>query len=182
MPIHIAMLRGVNVGGHNRIKMDQLRDSLTGVGLKQVTTYIQSGNIVFESGRLKTSNLADTIEKKVLKDFGIAALVVVRSAKEMEAVVAFNPVMADEHLDPSKLHVIFLAEPPTAAAALELKSLTSKPDLSQLAGREIYLYLPNGMSASSLWNNPVERRLLKRATTRNWKTVTTIHNMAQALA
>lgn len=181
MPIHIAMLRGVNVGGHNRIKMDQLRESLTGVGLRQVTTYIQSGNIVFESGKLKTSNLADTFEKKILEDFGISALIVVRSAKEMEAVVASNPFGTDKHLDPSRLHVIFLAEPPATAAALELKSLTSKPDLSQLAGREIYLYLPNGMSQSSLWNSPMERRLLKRATTRNWKTVTTLHKMAQAL-
>jgi uncharacterized protein (DUF1697 family) len=181
MPIHIAMLRGINVGGHNRIKMDKLRESLTAVGLKQVATYIQSGNIVFESGRLKPSNLADAIEKKVLKDFSIAALVVVRSAKEMGAVVASNPFGTDKHLDPSRLHVIFLAEPPTAAAALELKSLTSKPDLSQLAGREIYLYLPSGMSQSSLWNNPMERRLLKRATTRTWKTVVTLHNMAQAL-
>jgi len=175
------MLRGINVGGHNRIKMEQLRESLASLGLRQVATYIQSGNIVFESGKINASNLAGKISEKILKDFKISPLTITRSAEEMAAIVTANPFLRDSRLDPSKLHVYFLSGPPTAAVARELQLLAAKPDLSQLAGREIYLYFPNGVSGSSVWNSPIERRLLKHATMRNWKTVTTLHEMAQAL-
>lgn len=181
MPTYIAMLRGINVGGHNRIKMDQLRESLADLGLKRVATYIQSGNMVFDSAKLAPATLATKIEQKLLKDCGISSLAVTRSAKEMAAIVKANPFLRDSSLDPSKLHLYFLAEPPAPAVAKELRSLASKPDLAHLAEREIYLYLPNGVSGSTVWNSPIERRLLKRATMRNWKTVTTLHEMAQAL-
>jgi uncharacterized protein (DUF1697 family) len=182
MPIYIAMLRGINVGGHNRIiKMELLRESLTALGLKRVGTYIQSGNIVFDSGKMNAASLAETIEQTILKDFGISPLAIVRSAKDMAAIIAGNPLLCDSRVDLTKLHVYFLAEPPADATAKELKSLASKPDTSHLAGGEIYLYLPNGVSSSSVWNSPVERRLLKRATMRNWKTVNALHEMAKAM-
>ena len=181
MPIYIAMLRGINVGGHNKIKMEELRVSLEALSFKQVQTYIQSGNAVFRSGKLSPASLAQNIEQKILADFGFSPLVITRSAEELGAVIAANPFLIEHRLDPAKLHVVFLAEPPTPAATTELLSLTAPPDLSHLSKREIYLFLPNGMSQSTLWNNPIERRLLKRATTRNWNTVTALYKMAQAL-
>jgi len=175
------MLRGINVGGHNRIKMEELRRSLAQLGLQRTSTYIQSGNIVFEGGKLGPKALTEKIERQILRDFDISSLAITRSANEMAAIVSGNPFLRDSRLDPTKLHVYFLAEPPSPDAAKELKSLAAKPDLAHLAEREIYLYLPNGVSQSSVWNSPMERRLLKRATMRNWKTVTTLLEMAQAL-
>ena len=183
MPVHIAMLRGINVGGNNRIKMDALRGSLEKASLKQVATYIQSGNVVFDAGKRNAFSLAEKIEQRILNDFGISPLAITRSLDELESIVKANPYLRDKKLDAEKCHVIFLAEPATAAAATELRtSLTAPPDLSHLSKREIYLHLPNGVSQSSLWGNPVERRLLKRSTMRNWKTVTALLAMAQELA
>ncbi len=179
MPIYISMLRGINVGGHKRIKMNQLRKSLEALGFEQVKTYIQSGNVVFKTAKSSPAALSKKIEESILKDFGFPASVISRTADEMSKMIAENPFLKQRGIDPAKLHVMFLSEPPTPAALKELAEVTVAPDQCQCSAREIYFYLPNGVSKSVLWNSPVDRILAVVTTTRNWRTVNTLHRMCQ---
>jgi len=177
MPIYIAMLRGINVGGHNRIKMDQLRSSLEAVGLQQVKTYIQSGNAVFKSATISPAVLSRKIEKQIIGQFGFAVSVISRTADGINKTIANNPFLNDSSINPEKLHVAFLSEAPAPLALKKLTELTLEPDQSHCLGKEVYFYFPNGVSGSSLWKHPLDRVLSVEATTRNWKTVNTLHQM-----
>lgn len=182
MPTYVAMLRGINVGGNKRIKMDRLRASFAAVGCEQVQTYIQSGNVVFKSAKMAPATLARKLEGRILQDFGFSALVITRTYEEMKQAVDDNPFLKERGIDPERLHLVFLPEAPAPSALKELAALTTEPDCSRCMGKEIYLYLPNGFAHSSLANNPIERRLLNRATTRNWRTVSKIYQMCQDCA
>jgi len=182
MPIYIAMLRGINVGGNKRIKMDRLRESFAALGFEQVQTYIQSGNVVFKAAKFAPAALSRKIEARILKDFGFPVLVISRTHAEMRQAIEDNPFVKERGVDLEKLHVIFLPEAPAPPALNELAGLTTKPDRSCCSGKEIYLYLPNGFGHSSLANNPIERRLLNRATARNWKTANTLLQMCRDCA
>jgi len=179
MPIYISMLRGINVGGHKRIKMDQLRKSLDALGFEQVKTYIQSGNVVFKTRRTSPAALSKKIEERIVKDFGFSASVISRTAEEMSKMIAENPFLKQRGIDPAKLHVMFLSELPAPTALKKLAEVTVAPDQRQCSAREIYFYLPNGVSKSVLWNSPVDRILAVVTTTRNWRTVNTLHRMCQ---
>jgi uncharacterized protein (DUF1697 family) len=179
MPIYIAMLRGINVGGHKRIKMDRLRASFEALGFEQIKTYIQSGNVVFKTGKTSTAGLSKRIEERILKDFGFSVSVVSRTADEMNKMIASNPFLKERGIDPEKLHVMFLSEAPAPAALEELAKLTAAPEQCHGSGREIYFYLPNGVSQSVLWKNPVDRILAVTTTMRNWKTVNSIHQICR---
>ena len=173
------MLRGINVGGHKRIKMDQLRDSFEGLGFEQVKTYIQSGNVVFNAGEISTSALSKRIEEKILKDFTFPVSVVSRSSDEMEQTITNNPFLKDRRIDPQKLHVMFLTDAPAPEALKKLADLTAAPDQFRGSEREIYFYLPNEVSQSVLMKSPVDRILAVVTTTRNWRTVNALHQMCQ---
>lgn len=177
MPIYIAMLRGINVGGHNRIKMDQLRTSLEALGLVQVKTYIQSGNVVFKAAKISPAALSKKIENQILAQFGFPVSVICRTAEEIAATIENNTLLKQRGIDEEKLHVAFLSDVPAAAALQKLADLTLAPDRSRALGKEIYLYFPNGVSSSSLWKHPLDRVLSVVTTTRNWKTVRTLHQM-----
>ena len=179
MPIYIAMLRGINVGAHKRIKMEQLRASFEALGFEQVRTYIQSGNVVFKAPKISPSALSKRIEERILKDSGFQASVVSRTVEEMARTIANNPFLKDTGIDQEKLHVTFLSEAPAPAALSKLAALTAAPDQCSCLGKEVYLYLPNGTSESSLMKTSLDRVLSVVATTRNWRTVNTIHQMCQ---
>jgi uncharacterized protein (DUF1697 family) len=179
MPIYISMLRGINVAGHKRIKMDTLRASFEALGFEQVRTYIQSGNVVFKGGKLSTLNLSRRIEERILSDFGFPVSVISRSSDEMAKTIECNPFSKGRELDREKLHVMFLSDAPTPAALKKLAGLTAAPDQCRLSDREIYFYLPNGVSQSVLMKSPVDRILGIVTTTRNWKTVNSLHQMCQ---
>jgi len=179
MAIYISLLRGINVGGHKRIKMDQLRASFEALGFESVKTYIQSGNVVFKSGKTSPAALSKKIEAKILKDFGFPVSVMTRTADELRNIVASNPFLKQGGIDPEKLHVMFLSEAPAPAALKELTAVTVSPDRCHCSGQEIYFYLPNGVSKSVLWNSPVDRILAVVTTTRNLKTVNSMHQMCQ---
>lgn len=179
MAIYIAMLRGINVGGHKRIKMDQLRESFEALGFEQVKTYIQSGNVVFKAGKLSQAGLSKRIEGKILSDFGFSVSVVSRTGDEMSKTIENNPFLKERGIDQEKLHVTFLSEAPAPAALMKLQALTAAPDQSRCVGKEIYLYLPNGVSESSLMKNPLDRVLSVVTTTRNWRTVNQLSQMCQ---
>jgi uncharacterized protein (DUF1697 family) len=173
------MLRGINVGGNKRIKMDRLRASFEALGFEQVKTYIQSGNVVFKAGKLSAAALSRSIEERILDDFGFSVSVISRTADEIVNTIKNNPFLNQPGIDPETLHVAFLSEAPAPSALNKLAELTLKPDRSHCLGREVYLYFPNGVSGSSLWKHPLDGVLSVVTTTRNWKTVNTLDQMCR---
>jgi uncharacterized protein (DUF1697 family) len=177
MPTFVAMLRGINLGPHKRVKMDALRKSFESLGLKKVQTYIQSGNVIFKAGKSSPAVLRKKIEAQIASDFGFSSLAILRSQDQLGKVVTANPFLKQSAAIHEKLHVIFLSETPEADVLKQLEGLTKSPDASCCLGQEIYLLLPNGFAQSSMIHNPLERKLLTRATTRNWRSVNNIYQM-----
>jgi uncharacterized protein (DUF1697 family) len=178
MPIYIAMLRGINIGPHKRMKMEKLRSSCEQLGFVKVKTYIQSGNIVFQAPKLSSAAAAKKIEAQIVKDFGFSADVISRTAEEMKKIVEGNPLLKEPGVDLSKLHVVFLAETPAPAAIKKLETLTLSPDKVRQSGKEVYFYFPNGVSGSSVWKHNLDRVMSVSGTMRNWNTVNTLYEMA----
>lgn len=110
MPAYVAMLRGINVSGHNAIKMERLRGLCNSLGFDDVETHVQSGNIVFQTGIENPAALSKLIGETILQSFGFDAPVIVRTSKEMRNVIANNPFLKEKGIDSSKLHVTFLSE------------------------------------------------------------------------
>jgi uncharacterized protein (DUF1697 family) len=178
MPVYIAMLRGINVGPHKRMKMEKLRASCEALGCQRVKTYIQSGNVVLQAAKLSPLTLARKIEARILADFGFSAAVILRTREEMQEIITRNPLLEEHGIDPSKLHVVFLPVAPASAAVKKLETLTLTPDRLRHSGREIYFYFPNGVSGSSLWKHNLDRVLSVTSTMRNWNTVNKLSEMA----
>ena len=178
MPVYIAMLRGINIGPHKRMKMEKLRACCEGLGFADVKTYIQSGNVIFRAGKLSPAALSKKLRDCIVNDFGFSAEVISRSREEMKEIIDDNPFMKERGIDTLKLHVAFLSESASAAALKKLQGLTLAPDRTHGSGQEIYFYFPNGVSGSSLWRHPLDRVLSLPVTMRNWKTVTTLYQMA----
>jgi uncharacterized protein (DUF1697 family) len=175
---YIAMLRGVNVGG-NPLKMDWLRAACEEIGLRDVRTYVQSGNIVFTS-RLGAAAIVQTLKAKVDAQTRLPVSVVIRNAAELAKIVAGNPFLQQDGVDVAKLHVTFLDRAPAKLPLERLDALAGSRDQCRLAGREIYLHCPINYGETKLSNTAIEKVLGVGATTRNWKTVTTLHEMAGA--
>jgi uncharacterized protein (DUF1697 family) len=173
---YIAMLRGVNVGG-NTLKMEWLRGACEEIGLRDVRTYVQSGNIVFTS-RLGAPKLAETIKATVDAQTRLPVTVVLRNAVEMAKIIAGNPFLKQEGVDVAKLHVTFLDKTPAKPPLERLEALAGSRDQYRLLGREIYLHCPINYGETKLSNTAIEKVLSVGATTRNWKTVTTLLEMA----
>jgi uncharacterized protein (DUF1697 family) len=180
MPIYVAMLRGINVGRGKVVKMERLRASLERLGFGGVRTYVQSGNVVFESKPKSAAELSQKIEAKILGDFGFAVPVVVKTSKEMEQIVSDNPLMKEKGIDHSKLHVTFLSGAPPTAAVKALEPLAASRERVRVLSREVYLYCPDGYGISKLSNSTIEKKLSVVATTRNWRTVNALLEMAKA--
>jgi uncharacterized protein (DUF1697 family) len=176
---YVALLRGINVGGRTKVGMDDLRRVFVDLGHADVKTYLQSGNVLFESPDQTPSHLAGDIERRIARDLGVTVTVLVRTRDDLAQVVANNPFLGRE-ADFAKLHVTFLAEAPDRARAARLETPSGGPDEFSLAGREIYLLCPNGYGKTKLNNTYIERRLGVAATTRNWNTVTKLCDLAGA--
>jgi uncharacterized protein (DUF1697 family) len=179
MPIYISLLRGVNLGPYNRMKMEDLKKSCETLGFGQIKTYVQSGNVIFKAAKQSTSGLSAKLKEKILADFGYTVPVLTKTAEEIEKAIRNNPFLKENGIDTSKLHVSFLWEAPSAASLKKLGELPAKPDQFRHHGCEIYLYCPNGYGKTKLSNNILERVLSVGVTTRNWKTVNSLHEMAQ---
>jgi uncharacterized protein (DUF1697 family) len=176
MTTYVAMLRGVNVGG-NTLKMDRLRQACEDIGLRDVQTYVQSGNIVLTSP-MSVAKLAQTLKAAVDAQTRLPVTVVVRTADEIRKVVADNPFLKQKGIDSAKLHVTFLGKTPVRPAIDKLDALAGDRDEYHLSAREIYLHCPINYGQTRLSNTMIEKVLAVGATTRNWKTVTMLHAMA----
>jgi uncharacterized protein (DUF1697 family) len=173
---YVALLRGINLGARNKVSMADLRELFGGLGAEDVATYVQSGNVVFKSST-DAAGLRDAIEDRISGDLGLDVTVLLRTSAELAKVLARNP-FANSGSDPTKLHVTFLAEKPEHVRELDRKR--SEPDDFRVVGREIYLHCPNGYGRSKLTNAYFEKQLDVAATTRNWKTITKLAELANA--
>ncbi len=172
----VALLRGVNVGGV-RIGMADLRRVVTDLGHEDVKTYLQSGNVVFGSDVRDAEALARGIER-ALADLAVTVPVLVRSDREMAAVAGGNPY-ADREDDPTKLHVAFLATAPAASAVTGLTVPGGENVAFTVTGREVFLHYPDGgYGRSKFTNNYLEKHLGVVATTRNWRSVRALADLA----
>jgi uncharacterized protein (DUF1697 family) len=170
---HVALLRGINLGARNKIKMPDLRELFEELGAGDVSTYLQSGNVVF-AGSLEAS----AIEARIKRDLGLEIVVLIRTGADLARLVARNP-FAERASDLKQLHVTFLAESPGAARVKELDPERSPPDEFHVTGRDVYLYTPNGYGRSKLSNAYFEKKLGVAATSRNWNTVTNLAELAR---
>lgn len=179
MPTFIAMLRGINVSGHKSVKMERLRATFEALSFGNVRTYVQSGNVVFE-GKGAPAAIAAKIAVRIEKDFGFVVPVTVLTAEAIERVVAENPFLKEKGSDTTKLHVTFLSGPPAADGLKKLSALPAGPDRFSCrpASTSVYLHCPEGYGNTKLSNVAIEKALALGATTRNWKTVTTLLRMA----
>jgi uncharacterized protein (DUF1697 family) len=178
VPSYVAMLRGINVSGSKIIKMEALRASFEALGFSSVRTYVQSGNVVFAAKERTAAPLGGKIAARIKRDFGFDVPVLVLSSSELARVVAANPFLGGKGIDPAKLHVTFLSGPAAAAGLKKMEAVASGRDEFRCVGTSIYLVCPDGYGQTKLSNNVFERALGVGATTRNWKTVTTLAAMA----
>jgi uncharacterized protein (DUF1697 family) len=175
---YLALLRGINLGGHKIVKMDQLRKAFEELGFEGVKTYIQSGNVIFKAPRQTSGNLVKRIEEKVLRQFGFPVPVVVKTSNELGEVIRNNSLVKEKDIDLSKLHVTFLSCAPEKSALKTLETTPAGPDQIRCSGQAIYLHCPNGYHQTKLSNNVLEKMLKVRTTTRNWKTVNQLYEIS----
>lgn len=174
----VSMIRGINVGGHRIVKMERLRELYAGLGLLNPRTYLQSGNVVFESGSRSPRALGESIEREILRACGQEVSVAVRSAAAMAAVLAANPLLRRPGAAPAFMHATFLTG--GARAALDGVALPLVPGEEAVrVGEVVYVYCPHGYGGTKIHNTFLERRLGCRATTRNWRTVSALCSMAR---
>lgn len=169
METYVALLRAVNVG-QNTLKMERARQLWSELGFKNVSTYLQSGNVVFEAEG-HPSAWCSAIEQRVGRETRLPVAVLLRTPGELKSIIAHNPFLKEKGIDRSKLHVTFLASAAAKDAMAKLSAVEAGPDQFRLSDKEVYLYCPNGYGRTKLSNNALERALSVRATTRNWNTV-----------
>ena len=179
MEVFISILRGINVSGHNKILMAELKELYGELGFLDIVTYIQSGNVIFKAGKsLSHQDIEEMITAKILGKYTFNVPVLVRTAGEMQKILAANPFLEQKGMDISKLHVTFLSGKPARPAVQALEKLDHSPDEFRVAGREVYLHIPGGYGNTKLSNTFFENKLKVRASTRNWKTITTLVGLA----
>ena len=167
---HVALLRGINVGGHNLLPMKQLAAIFEAAGCSEVKTYIQSGNVVFRAAPAAAVKLPALLTKAIEKELGLRIPLVLRTGQELEQVARRNPFLA-QGVSEDLVQVMFLADAPSATAAGSLDPTRSPPNEFRLIGREIYLHCPNGMARTKLSNAWFDSKLKTVSTSRNWRTV-----------
>jgi uncharacterized protein (DUF1697 family) len=175
MHTYISLLRGINVSGQKKIKMVDLRALYESLGLANVQSYVQGGNVIFESLETDRAQLAERIETKISEVYGFSVPVFILDPVDVQRVIAANPFAAQ---DPTKLVVTFLKHPPSETAFQGIKVPPSGRDEYAFGEQEIFIFCPDGFGRSKLNNNLWEQRLKIPATTRNWKTVRTLYQMA----
>jgi uncharacterized protein (DUF1697 family) len=165
---HVALLRGINVGGKNKLPMKDLGYLFVEAGCENVRTFIQSGNVIFTAGTKVSAGLAAVIGLRISQQFGYRTPVILRTLEQLRDAVSNKPFSDREEI----LHVVFLADRPSADKIALLDPGRSLPDSFIVRGQEIYLLLPNGMARTKLTNAWFDSKLKTISTVRNWRTVT----------
>jgi uncharacterized protein (DUF1697 family) len=176
MKTYIALLRGINVGGKNILPMKELAALLEGLGLKAVATYLNSGNVVFQSDTTDADRLAGEIKAAIGQSFGFTPQLLIRSGQELKDAMAANPFPEGES-QPKTLHLFFLASPPVGPDLAGLEAIKTATERFKLVGSVFYLHAPDGIGRSKLAAR-AEKLLGVPATARNWRTVDKVMALA----
>jgi|SRR6056297_1439722 len=175
----IAVLRGINVGGRRKILMADLKALFVTMGFSNISTYIQSGNVFFDSfSEMNNLNLAKKIKHAIKKAFDFDVPVIVRTPTEIEEAINKNPFYSAD-TDIGHLHLTFLGEEPADEQIAEAEAHTFSPDKFSIQGKHVFIYCEGKYHKSKLTNSFFEKKLKVNATTRNWKTVLKLHERAQ---
>lgn len=177
MTRHVALLRGINVGGNKRVAMADLRATLESLGHEDVSTVLQSGNALFTSRRTNADQLARAIERAIEARLGMAIKVLVRTGPELARIVKANP-LPEAATRPSRLHVAFLSAEPAAGRFESIDAARFEREVFRLGERALYVWYRDGAGNSKLTNALLERRLGVTATSRNWNTITKLADLA----
>jgi uncharacterized protein (DUF1697 family) len=178
VPRYVALLRSVNVAGHGRIAMNELRESFAALTYTDVITYIQTGNVLFDTPSKSEPAIVNAIEEQLAEDFGSAPAVILRTVPALLRVGTTSPY-AKAGAPPGRHHVTFLAASPQKKALSSLVLPDSGRDELVVDGREVYVHTPDGYANSKLTGTFLERRLGVLSTTRNWNTVTKLCELAR---
>lgn len=169
--VHVALLRGINVGGYNLVAMSDLRNLFEALGFAGAKSLLQSGNLVFECNRRTGAELERLLEVETAGRLGVTADYLVRTAEEWAKVVARNPFPKEAKADPGHLLVVFLKAAPKASEVKALQTVVAGPERLRADGRHLYVVYPEGVGRSKLTNTLIEKKLGTRGTARNWNTV-----------
>ena len=180
MAVIISMLRGVNLG-KRRVKMEALAALYESLGLRDVRTLVQSGNVVFRTEQKSMAALAKKIESAVEREFGFHSDVILRSASEVRGVIERNPLAKRFDLEPNKFLVWFLASDPGEEIRKQVRAVRTEPEEVHIEGREVYIYFPNGMARPKMKWAAIEKVLGVRGTGRNWNTVKKLLEIAEGM-
>ena len=178
MTTYIALLRGINVGGHKAVAMSDLRSLLEELGFSNVRTLLQTGNLVFAGRARSAGALERLLETEAAKRLDLETTFLVRTANEWHAVIADNPFREEAKSVPSHLVVPFLKDAPQATAVRSLQAAIRGPEIVRSQGRQLYIVYPAGIGRSRLTNKLIEDKLGTRGTGRNWNTVVKLAAMA----
>jgi uncharacterized protein (DUF1697 family) len=181
MAVVIAMLRAVNVAGYQKLSMEALRTICGGLGLRDVQTYIQSGNIVFREDAGDPGAVARKIEDGIQRKFGFRPDVIVRTTSEMRKVILNNPFADRPEVEPNRLLALFMASAPGRQARERVLAIPCEPEELHIKGRELYVYYPDGMARPKIPMARIEKLLETSSTGRNWNTVNKLLAMAEKL-
>jgi uncharacterized protein (DUF1697 family) len=175
----VSMIRGINVGGHKPLRMDRLRGIHEALGFRNVRTYLQSGNAVFEARSGDADRHAEALERRILRDCGFEAAVCVRTSAELTAALRDNPLALRLAADPKFLHATFLVRHGAGTSLDGVALPLAKGEAALMLGDTIFVYCPSGYGKSKISTMFFERKLALGATTRNWQTVTALERMAR---
>jgi uncharacterized protein (DUF1697 family) len=179
MTTYISILRGINVGGQKKILMSDLKLLYEDLGFENVTNYIQSGNVIFQAvDHITDKQAAEKIKQAILQKYAFDVTILVRTADEMLTTRRINPFMENKEINIEKLHVTFLAEMPQSEYLTSIKKFDFSPDQFVIIGKDVYLYCPNGYGKTKINNDFFETKLKLSASTRNWRTVCTLVDIA----
>ena len=177
--VNIALLRGINVGGKNKLPMKDLAAMFVDAGCQDVRTYIQSGNVVFKAGPALAKDIPSLVGQSIMDGFGYSVPMVVRTARDLQQIVEVNP-FAQADFKANWLLVFFMADLPDKARVESLDPDRSPGDEFAVVGREVFVHNPNGVARSKLTNAYFDSRLATTCTGRNWRTVNKLLEMATA--
>jgi uncharacterized protein (DUF1697 family) len=174
---HLALLRGINVSGHNMIKMEVLKTTLEAIGFTNVVTYIQSGNVFVETEEESGFGVGFKIKQEIFKTFGHEVPVIVIGKNDLELCFKNNPFLKQKDVDTKKLYVAFISKELSSSAINELKISQFKPDEAIIDGNRIFIKYDIGAGKTRLDQKYIEKKLNVTATIRNWNTVTKLLEM-----
>ncbi|OGU64379.1 MAG: hypothetical protein A2W30_04350 [Ignavibacteria bacterium RBG_16_36_9] len=176
----IVLLRGINVSGQKKIKMSDLKSLFEDLNFTNVQTYIQSGNVIFESKTDDLKSLVGKIEKKIKEKFSFDVKVILKTFAELEYILNNNLFLKKQKANSDFAYVTFLSEEPSTISIKKLKEINYNPEEYFIVSKTIYVFLPNGYGRAKLNNNFFESKLKVMATTRNWKTVNKLYELSKS--